>query len=40
MGLDRLPAYLNVRDAFGTARAIWSANLVYDNLVLVRKVTK
>ncbi|MGC4029978.1 MAG: hypothetical protein QM696_14035 [Steroidobacteraceae bacterium] len=37
MGLDRLPAYLKVREAFGEGRAIWSSNLVFDNLVIARK---
>lgn len=38
MGAERLNAYTNFRDAFGNARVIWSSNLVYDNLVLARKV--
>jgi len=38
MGAERLKAYTNFRDAFGDAKVIWSNNLVFDNVVLVRKV--
>lgn len=40
MGTPRLKAYTNFRDAFGDAKVIWSNNLVYDNVVLARKVQK
>lgn len=40
MGLDRLAAFGTVAAAFGDARAIWSMNLVYDNLVLARKTVR
>jgi hypothetical protein len=40
MGAERLKAYTNVRDAFGDAKVIWSNNLVFDNVVLVRKVQR
>lgn len=38
MGAERLKAYTNFRDAFGDAKVIWSNSLVFDNLVLARKV--
>jgi hypothetical protein len=40
MGAERLKAYTNFREAFGDAKVIWSNNLVFDNVVLVRKVVK
>lgn len=40
MGTERLRAYTNFRNAFGDARVIWSNNLVYDNVVIVRKVQR
>ena len=40
MGAERLKAYTNFRDAFGDAKVIWSKNLVFDNVVLVRKVAR
>lgn len=40
MGAERLKAYTNFKDAFGDAKVIWSNNLVYDNVVLVRKVQR
>jgi hypothetical protein len=38
MGAERLKAYTNFRAVFGDAKVIWSNNLVFDNVVLVRKV--
>jgi len=40
MGAERLKAYTHFRDAFGDAKVIWSNNLVFDNVVLVRKVQR
>jgi hypothetical protein len=40
MGTPRLKAYTNFRDAFGNAKVIWSNNLVFDNVVLARKVVR
>ena len=40
MGTPRLKAYTNFKEAFGGARVIWSNNLVFDNVVLVRKTVK
>lgn len=40
MGTPRLKAYTNFKEAFGGAKVIWSNNLVYDNVVLVRKTVK
>jgi hypothetical protein len=40
MGTERLKAYTNFRDAFADAKVIWSNNLVFDNVVLVRKVQR
>lgn len=40
MGAERLKAYTNFREAFGEARVIWSKNLVFDNVVLARKVAR
>lgn len=38
VGVNYLTAYTAFSDAFSGARFIWSNNLVFDNLVLVRKV--
>ena len=40
MGTQRLKAYTNFKESFGDAKVIWSNNLVFDNVVLVRKVQK
>lgn len=40
MGAPRLKAYANFPDAFGAAKVIWSNNLVLDNVVLARKVSR
>lgn len=40
MGTERLKAYTNFREAFGDAKVIWSKNLVYDNVVLARKIVR
>lgn len=37
MGTPRLKAYTNFKEAFGGAKVIWSNNLVFDNVVIVRK---
>jgi len=38
MGVERMRAYSNFREAFGDAKVIWSNSLVFDNVVLARKV--
>ena len=40
MGAERLKAYSNFADAFAGAKVIWSRNLVFDNVVIVRKVQR
>jgi hypothetical protein len=40
MGTQRLKAFTNFKESFGDAKVIWSNNLVFDNVVLVRKVQK
>ena len=40
VGVDHLPAYTRYPEAFAGARWIWSYNLVFDNLVLVRKTVR
>lgn len=40
MGTPRLKAYTNFKEAFGDAKVIWSNNLVFDNVVLVRKTVR
>ena len=37
VGVTNLPAYTKFPNHFQGARWIWSANLVFDNLVLIRK---
>lgn len=40
VGVDHIPAYTRFPEAFAGARWIWSYNLVFDNLVLVRKTVR
>ncbi len=40
VGVEHIPAYTRYPEAFAGARWIWSANLVFDNLVLSRKTVR
>lgn len=40
MGVERLKAYTGFRDVFAGAKVIWSKNLVLDNVVIARKISK
>jgi hypothetical protein len=40
MGAQRLKGYANFKEAFGSAKVIWSKNLVLDNVVIARKVVR
>ncbi len=40
MGVERNAAFANFPTAFGDAKVIWSSNLVFDNLVLARKIVR
>jgi hypothetical protein len=40
VGVEHVPAYTRYPEAFAGARWIWSSNLVFDNLVLVRKTVR
>jgi hypothetical protein len=40
IGVDNLPAYTRYRDLFAGARWIWTVNLVFDNVVILRKTVR
>lgn len=40
IGVDNLPAYTRYRDLFVGARWIWTVNLVFDNVVILRKTVR